>query len=181
MKHPFQKLLLVISCLLVTIADIQGEIKSPNYDFTLTSLELFFPGKSLEEAKKTNPNSEIFEDNGDLKVIRFNLKRAGYKLDVYTQVKKDEIVDLYVRLPQHFLHDLLLADLQKKYKKQDHFIRKDLSALYVWKNREGHHLLYHGSCSITCFPMYLEVVKASPDIIPLYQRFNEALPLWEIK
>lgn len=181
MKHLFQIFLLVITLQAVTESDIQAEIKTPNYDFTLSSLELFFPGKTLEIALKSQPKSDLFEDRGDEKVYRFKLLRAGYVLDVYTQVKKDLIVDMYVRLPQHFIHDQMLADLQKRYKKQDHFIRKDLSALYVWKNRDGLNLIYHGSCSITCFPMFFEVVKASPDIVPFYQRFNEALPLWEIK
>ncbi len=181
MKYLISKLLLLISFFGVTFADIHAQTKSPNYDFTLTSLELFFPGKSLAEAKKSQSQFDIFEDAGEMKILRFKFKRAGYMLDVYTQVKGDTINDLYVRLPQHFLHDLMLADLQKRYKKQDHYVRKDLSALYVWKNRENNHIIYQGSCSITCFPMFLEVVNASPDIIPLYQKFNDALPIGEFK
>jgi len=164
-----------------TVTDIQAEIKAPNYEFTLSSLELFFPGKSLVEAKNSQPKFDVYEDSGDEKILRFKLLRAGYVLDVYTQVKKDQISDVYVRLPQHFLHDLMLTDLQKRYKKQDHFVKKDSSALYVWKNRDGNNIIYQGSCSITCFPMFLEVVKASSDVTPLYQKFNDALPLWEIK
>lgn len=181
MEYISSSLLLLMSIIGLSIADIQAQSKSPNYDFTITSLELFFPGKSLAEVKKSQPKFDLFEDLGDVKILRFQLRRAGYMLDVYTQVKGDTINALYVRLPQHFLHDLLLADLQKRYKKQDHFVRKDLSALYVWKNRESNNIIYHGSCSITCFPMFLEVVSASPDIIPLYQKFNEALPIGEIK
>ena len=181
MKHSNSTLLLLISILVLTFADIHAQTKTPNYDFTINSLELFFPGKSLEEVKKINPKFDIFEDKGEEKILRFKLNRAGYMLDVYTQVKGDKINDLYVRLPQHFLHDLILTDLQKRVKKQDDFVRKDLSALYVWKNRENNNIIYQGSCSLTCFPMFLEVVNASPDIIPLYQKFNEALPIDEIK
>ncbi len=181
MKYISLLFLLFMSIKGLSISDIQAQVKSPNYDFTLTSLELFFPGKSLAIATKSHPKFDLFEDLGEVKILRFQLKRAGYMLDVYTQVKGDTINDLYVRLPQHFLHDLFLADLQKRYKKQDHFVRKDLSALYVWKNREGNNIIYHGSCSITCFPMFLEVVSGAPGIIPLYQKFNEALPIGEIK
>lgn len=181
MNLYFQKFLLVIVCLWTGITNVQAEIKSPNYDFTLSSLELFFPGKSLENAKKSWPKFDVFEDGGDQKTLRFKLLRAGYVLDVYTQVKQDQFIDMYVRLPQHFLHDLMLADLQKRYKKQTHFVKKDSSALYVWKSVDGNNIVYQGSCSITCFPMFLEVVKASSDVTPLYQKFNDALPLWEIK
>jgi hypothetical protein len=164
-----------------TITEINAEIKTPNYDFTLSSLELFFPGRSLEVAKKSQAKFDVFEDSGDQKILRFKLLRAGYVLDVYTQVKQDQFTDMYVRLPQHFLHDLMLSDLQKRYKKQTHYVKKDSSALYVWKNIDGNNIVYQGSCSITCFPMFLEVVKASSEVIPLYQKFNDALPLWEIK
>lgn len=181
MNLQLVKYLLVITCLQIVSLNIQAEIKSPNYDFTLDALELFFPGKSLEQAQKTYPKYDLFEDKGEEKIVHFKVMRTGYLLDIYAQVKADKFTDIFVRMPQHFLHDLLLTDLQKRYKKQDHYIRKDLSALYVWKNRNGNNILYHGSCSLTCFPMFLEIVNASPDIIPLYQKFNEALPLWEVK
>lgn len=157
---------------------IHAEIKAPNYDFTIETLEPFFPGKSVEEIKKSNPKFDIFEDNGNLKVLRFKLKRPNYSLDIYTQVKGDTIMDTFVRLPQHFLHDLFLANLQKRFKKQDRYVRKDLSALYVWMNRENNNILYHGSCSISCFPMFIEIVTTDKSVTPLYVKFNEALPKW---
>jgi len=181
MNLQFVKYLLLITYFQILTPDIQAEIKSPNYDFTLNTLELFFPGKSLEQAQKSHPKYDLFEDKGEEKILHFKVKKADYLLDIYAQVKADKFTDIFVRMPQYFLHDLLLADLQKRFKKQDHYIRKDLSALYVWKNRDGNNILYHGSCSLTCFPMFLEIVNASPDIVPLYQKFNEALPLWEVK
>lgn len=155
---------------------IHAAITPPNYDFTLNSLETFLPGKSIEEVKKANPKFKTIEDNGDAKTYLFIIKKPNYKLDIYTQVKKDVITDLYVRLPQHFVHDILLKDLQTKWKKQDRFVRKDGSALYTWMNRDNFNILYHGTCSITCFPMFLEIVSNEKSVRPLYNKLNEALP-----
>ena len=158
---------------------VRAEIKSPNYEFTLSTIESFFPGKSIEELKKDKAiKSDIFEDNGNMKIWRFKVNKKEYILDIYTQVKDDKITDMFVRMPQHFLHDLVLTDLQKRFKKQDKYVRKDMSALYVWMNRDGNNVLYHGSCSITCFPMFIEVVSTDKTVTPLYQKLNEALPKW---
>lgn len=179
MSSSITKYLLLITLSCAISSTIKAEIKSPNYDFTIATLEPFFPGKSVSEVQKDKTiKSDIFEDGGNQKTYRFKLKKENYILDLYTQTKDDKITDLFVRLPQHFNHDLFLTDLQKRYKKQDRFVRKDLSALYVWMNREGNNILYHGSCSITCFPMFIEIVSTEKNITPLYQKLNEALPKW---
>lgn len=169
---------LILTFLSYFIFSIHAEITPPNYDFTLKSLENFLPGKNIEEIKKQNPKFDLFADSGDQKILRFKLKRTGYTLDLYTQVKKDVVTDLFVRLPQHFLHDIFLTDLQNKWKKQDRFVRHDRSAIYVWLNRDNNNIIYHGSCSITCFPMFIEIVSTDKTVIPMYQKLNEALPKW---
>jgi hypothetical protein len=158
------------------ISILYAGITPPNYDFTLKSLESFYPGKLIEEVKKANPKFKIIEDSGDQKIFYFEIKRPNYKLDIYTQVKKDQITDLYVRLPQHFVHDILLKDLQTAWKKQDRFTRKDGSALYTWFKRDNFNIIYQGSCSITCFPMFIEIMSTDKSLKPLYIRLNEALP-----
>ena len=160
------------------IVSIHAEITPPNYDFTLKTIENFTPGKKIEEIKKENPKFDVFEDNGDQKILRFKLKRSNYSLDVYTQVKKDIVTDLFVRLPQFFLHDIFLGDLQKKWKKQDRYVRHDKSAIYVWLNRDNTNIIYQGSCSITCFPMFIEIASADKSVVPMYVKLNLALPKW---
>ena len=44
-----------------------------NYGFTLKSIEIFMPGKSIEEVKKANSSFDVFSDNGDQKILRFKL------------------------------------------------------------------------------------------------------------
>ena len=158
---------------------VLADITPPNYDFSLSSLEPFFPGATMEKIKSDKTiQSDIFEDNGNLKTLKIKLVKPDYKLEIYLQTKDDKVTDMFVRLPQHFYHDLILADLQKKYKKQDKFIRKDMSALYLWMNRDGNNVIYHGSCSITCFPMFIEIASVDKSVTPFYKKLNEALPKW---
>lgn len=179
MKLATLKFLLLTIVLLNFSTRIHAEIIPPNYDFTLASLGPYFPGKSLEKIKSDKTiQSDIFEDSGNLKILRIKLKNSNYNLDIYLQTKDDKITDMFARLPQHFIHDIFLADLQKMYKKQDKYVQKDMNALYFWINRDGNNIIYQGSCSITCFPMFIEVVSNEKSIIPLYQKFNEALPKW---
>ena len=169
---------LLITLLISLIFAIHAEITPPNYDFTLKTIDNFTPGKKIEEIKKQNPKFDLFADNGDQKILRFKVRRANYILDIYTQVKKDIVTDLFVRLPQYFLHDIFLSELQKKWKKQDRFVRHDKSAVYVWLNRDNTNIIYHGSCSVTCFPMFIEIVSTDKSVVPMYVKLNEALPKW---
>lgn len=157
---------------------IHAEITPPNYDFSLKTIENFMPGKNIEDLKKQNLKFDIFEDSGDKKILKFKINRPDYSLDIYTQVKKDLIIDLFIRLPQHFFHDLLLTELQKKWNKQDRFMRHDKSAVYVWLNRENTNIIYQGSCSLTCFPMFLEIVSTDKSVVSMYDKLNIALPKW---
>lgn len=156
---------------------IHAEITPPNYDFNLSKIEIFFPKKTIEEVKKNYPKIKIIEDAGDSKIYFIKFQAKEYTLDIYTQVKNEKIIDVYIRLPQYFHHDLVLKELQTNYKKQNSFSRKDGSALYTWLNQNGTNILYHGSCSITCFPMFLEIVSNESGMTPLYKKFNQAIPI----
>ena len=177
MKRSSFTFILFIITLVSFSLPVFAEIKPPNYDFTFDSLKPFLPGGKFANLKSDKTiQSDIFENNGNLKIFRIKLKRANYNIDVYIQTREDIIIDMYVRLPQHFIHDIFLADLQKKYKKQDKYVQKDMNALYVWINREGNNIIYQGSCSITCFPMFIEVVGTDKSVVPFYQKFNLAIP-----
>lgn len=156
-----------------------ADIAVPNYDFSTATLEPFYPGASIEKIKSDKTiSSEIYEDAGNLKTYKFKLKKTNYKLDIFAQAKDDKITSMFVRLPHYFNHDLFLTELQKKFKKQDKYVRKDLSALYVWMNRDGNNIIYQGSCSLTCFPMFIEFVSTDKTVIPFYQKLNMSVPKW---
>ncbi len=168
------KLILII---LFSIANlIHAKITPPNYDFKFQNIESFFPSKSVDDLLKQKVNLTAFEDIGDQKIYKTIFKTKDYSLDIYLQVKKNIIVDTYIRLPQYFSHDLFLKELQTRYKKQDKFKNKDGSSLYLWFNRDDMDILYQGSCSITCFPMFIEFIsKKESGLINFYQKFNQAI------
>jgi hypothetical protein len=155
---------------------VHAKITPPNYDFNLGVIENFFPSKTIEDIKKLNLKIETLEDNGDSKLLKTKLIKKDYVLDIYLQLKKDIIIDTYIRMPQYFNHDIFLKELQTKWKKQDKFKNKDGSSYYVWFNRDNLNILYQGSCSITCFPMFIEFVKSGDKSTPpLYKKFNDNL------
>lgn len=155
---------------------VHAKITPPNYDFNWGVIENFFPSKTIEDIKKINLKIETLEDNGDLKLLKTKLIKKDYSLDIYLQLKKDVIFDTYIRMPQYFSHDIFLKELQSKWKKQDKFKNKDGSSYYVWFNRDNMNILYQGSCSITCFPMFIEFVKyGEKGTPPLYKKFNDNL------
>jgi hypothetical protein len=164
---------------LILINVTKAEIIPPNYGFTLSEVEFFFPSKSFQDAKKKFPNSptQVLVDSGVNKLYFMRIKNSRYHLDIYTQVKEDTIVDTYIRMPQHFYHDQLLSDLQTKWKKQDNFYKKNQTAHYNWYNRDAMNILYEGSCTITCFPMFIEFASNDKNLVPLYKKFNESLLL----
>ena len=179
MNHLSYKFLSVICTYSLLLFTVSAEIKTPNYGFSTNVIEPFFPGSTMEKIKADKTIvSDIYEDNGNEKIIKLKLKKPEYHLDMFIQTKDDKVTDLFVRLPQYFNHDKFLTDLQKKYKKQDKYARKDLSALYMWMNRDGNNIIYHGSCSVSCFPMFIEFVSTDKSVVPLYSKFNEAIPKW---
>lgn len=170
---------LFISYLALNIGVVHSEIKAPNYDFSLTLLEPFLPGKKSSELLKDKAlSSELFEDAGATKIYRFKVRKENYSLDIYAQIKQEDIVDVYIRLPQYFIHDKFLQQLRDKYQKHDRYVVKDKSALYIWFNKESTNVIYHGSCSISCFPVFLEITSNEKSIIPIYKKLNEAIPKW---
>jgi hypothetical protein len=71
---------------LLFIFAIHAQIPPLNYDFTLKTLEIFTPGKNLEEIKKQAASYDIFEDKGDLKILHFKIEtRNGGTLSAINQ------------------------------------------------------------------------------------------------
>lgn len=154
-----------------------SEIKVPNYDFSYNSLNLFMPGQTNSTLLKNNFfTSTMYEDNAQLKIWKHKFIKKNYSLDIYTQVKDDIILNTYVRLPQYFSHDQFLLELHKLFKKQNQYKRENASALYLWENAKGNKIIYQASCSITCFPMFIEIMDPKNNEQSFYQKFNAALP-----
>lgn len=177
MKSISIKIFICVTFLSFYQSKIFAEIVPPNYKFELKLLERFLPGNDYTKLEADKTLSLIpFEKNGDNQIIQTKLISSHYIIEIYLQINSGQITSSFIKFPQHFSHDQLLDQLQKQYKKQDQFTRKDMSALYTWNNREGKNILYHGTCTISCFPLFIEFVQSDGKSTTLYQKFNDLLP-----
>ena len=79
---------------------------------------------------------------------------------------------------------MVLFNIREKLNKHDRKYQQGRNILLTWVEKEtlGKKIeaIYHGSCSLTCFPvgLYLISKKAQkdPSFISLYQKFNKDFP-----
>lgn len=147
-----QKLILIVFIASLSCSAF-SKVDPPNFNFELTSLDKFMPGQTIESAGK----SETLEKDGNRTQQRFEVTHERYKFPVLTQVEDGKFLDFMARLPQYFSHDLFHQALINKLGKQDLYLKKDATAVYQWKNKNGLRHVYAGACTITCFPLYYAV------------------------
>ena len=133
----------------------RGRIIPPNYNFSLDSLEVFHPGKTLLDIEKRYGKGEIIKKGGKIQLMRFYIKQDQYRFSVKVQVKGGKVIDFFANLPSYFLHDVFHQSLINRLGKQTRYFRQENSAVYIWENKGGTDFIYRATCTITCFPIYL--------------------------
>jgi len=156
---------------------VSGKVDAPNYNFSLDQLNQFKPGSPKDEIDKNNKNGELIEQRGERAVIKYYVAHLRYKFPIFVQFYQGKVIDYYARLPQYFLHDVFHQSLINRFGKQNKYFKKEESAHYEWENKDNMKIVYHGACTITCFPIYLAVmtVQAPPDMgsyRPLIETFR---------
>ncbi|MDC1175480.1 hypothetical protein OAT67_08780 [Bacteriovoracaceae bacterium] len=172
-----QKRFFIIVLFSLVLSSTFAEVDPPNYNFSLDSLKIFFPGKNFAEIQKKYPKSEKVEGNQKDGIYKYYVAQIRYKFPVFVQYKNSQVVDFYARLPSYFLHDVFHQSMINRYGKQDQYFKKLNSAVYIWNNEDGIRFTYSGSCTINCFPMYLTGMKADGTfqgqaIDPLLNKFK---------
>lgn len=158
-----------------------SKVDPPNYNFSLEAFDIFKPGSSLEEIKKKYPKAEVVDQKLESSVIKVYVAHLRYRFPVFIQVYRDKSVDFMARLPNYFLHNLFHQTLITKFGKQDSYIKREESALYIWKGaKDGIKRVYNGTCTITCFPVYYSEISLDPpkemaNYKPLLAQFDEAV------
>lgn len=161
--------------------------ETPNFNFELDQLQVFWPGRSREEIDQSLPENhpapeKLMGDLGD-SLVRYALFHERYSFPVYVQYKDGVATDFLARLPPYFLHDVFHQSLINRYGRQDRYFRKEEHAIYQWNNIEanqGVRLTYSGACTLTCFPLYLSVaagnladnVRSIPELLDSATRFE---------
>lgn len=153
-------------------------------EFKLSELNPYLPGNSIDKGKPELKKAVVLDKEGEKEILLFKYQLPKFYLTTNLQIEKNEILDSYFRFPNNYSHDIVLSLLQKQFGKQTKYYKKNNDALYWWldKDFEGKtmDIIYHGSCSLSCFPMGIHFVgkKAieNPSFSSLYQKFNKDFP-----
>lgn len=146
----------ILPCLFLIFQPLNAKVEPPNYDFSLTALDDFFPQKKLTDAEAKHGKSEAISAQNGMKTARFKVSQIRYKFSVMVQERDGVINDFFARLPTYFLHDIFLHSLVKRHGKQTTYKRVGEEAYYIW-NANGLKHVYSAACTITCFPIFYSV------------------------
>ena len=147
------KIISITFLLALSLSPLSGKISPPNYNFSLDSLQIFYPGNSLENILQ---KQEGILHRTDLR--RFHISHQRYRFPLFLQFKENRSVGFWAPLPTYFLHDVFHQSLINRYGKQDQYFKKENSAVFIWNNKKGLKIVYSAQCTLTCFPNYLLVI-----------------------
>lgn len=151
-----------LSFCLIAWAPLNAQVEPPNYDFSLDALAVFYPGQNLQAMTQEHGEGELMEKKGKTRLYKFYIAHIRYKFPVFVQVNQnDQAVDFFARLPTYFLHDIFHQSLINRYGAQQRYFLQENNAVYKWTELENMQLTYSGTCTITCFPIYLTGIAAN--------------------
>jgi hypothetical protein len=165
---------MIMPCLLVLFQPINAKVEAPNYDFSVETLNDFFPGKKVSDLESKYGASTTMSKDRRGTTKKFNVAHVRYKFPVLIQDKDGLVQDFFARLPSYFLHDIFLKSLQTKLGKQTEYKKTGEAAYYVWKDKDFKYV-YSAACTITCFPIFFAgepVGSSSPSILEQMNKKN---------
>lgn len=153
------KLFIVIIYIFTLTKFSLAQVEAPNYSFELSQLDIFMPQKPIADVIKKFPKIKEIKTKNNLQAYLVYIDYRRYKFPVYIQVKDKLITDFYAKLPQYFLHNIFHFSLIKKWGMQTSYKKVEEQAVYIWK-KDDITIIYSGACTITCFPVYLTIMKS---------------------
>jgi hypothetical protein len=85
---------------------LNAKVDPPNYNFSLETLEDFFPDKNLDDLQKKYGKPDQMGKQGQVETLRFFVAHIRYKFPVIVQVQQGKVLDFFAKLPSYFLHDV---------------------------------------------------------------------------
>lgn len=135
---------------------LNAKVEKPNYDFSLDTLNDFYPEKSTAGLDTKYGRPQEMNNLNGMKTQKFDVSHIRYKFPVLIQERGNVIHDFFARLPSYFLHDIFLQSLINRLGKQNTYKRIGEEAFYKWENNNLIHV-YSAACTITCFPIFYSV------------------------
>jgi hypothetical protein len=152
---------------------LNAKVQAPNYDFSIKTLNDFFPGKNVEDVNAKYGAPTEMNRKGGAKTFKYQIAHIRYKFPVLLQSKDGVVLDFFARLPSYFLHDVFFQSLVNKLGKQNSYKKVGEEAVYEWE-QEGNKHIYSASCTITCFPIFYAVQPLKPKVTPVLEQMKKA-------
>lgn len=162
LQNLFGVVTIIVLATLIPVHPAKTKVEAPNYSFTYDAFNPFLPGASYPELVKAKGEGEVISKEGKSTIRRYLIKHQLYVFPVWVLANDETILSFYTRLPSYFLHDVFHQTLINRYGKQDSYFKKEEHAVYVWKNAKNFTITYEGTCTITCFPIYLSIDFVTP-------------------
>ena len=171
------RLLIILPCFFVMFQPLNAKVDPPNYNFSLETLEDFFPDKNLDDLQKKYGKPDQMGKQGQVETLRFFVAHIRYKFPVIVQVQQGKVLDFFAKLPSYFLHDVFFQSLVNRIGKQNSYKKMGEEAIYLWEKDERKYV-YSAACTITCFPIFYTVSPLKPQkgFKPLIEILKQAVP-----
>lgn len=167
------RLLIILPCLTLIFQPLNAKVDPPNYDFSLDTLNDFFPDKTAASLDAKYGKAEVMSKESGTETLKYNVAHLRYKFPVIVQVKEGVILDFLARLPSYFLHDIFFQSIVNRHGKQTTYKRYGEEAFYTWKKDSLKHV-YSAACTITCFPIFYAVQKSDASTPALLDKMQKA-------
>ncbi len=167
------RLILILPWLIVNFQPLNAKVESPNYNFSVDTLQDFIPDASLESIEKKYGKGSVEKGSGGTQTLKFFVSHIRYKFPVLVQVNEGKVLDMYARLPSYFLHDVFLHSLVNRLGKQTTYKKTGEHAYYVWE-KENLRYIYDGACTITCFPIFYAIEKKESPVRSILNQMKDS-------
>ena len=166
------KLLIILPCLIIMFQPLNAKVEAPNYNFSLDTLNDFYPEKSIGDIEKKYGKPEVMSEDRGTRTLKFYVAHIRYKFPVIVQEQEGVVLDFFARLPQYFLHDLFFQSLINRLGKQTTYKKTGEEAFYSWDKKPLKHI-YSAACTITCFPIFYAVEPMEMNSMSLMQKMQK--------
>jgi hypothetical protein len=146
---------------------LNAKVEAPNYNFSIETLENFYPERKIDAAKAKFGNPEVMSEKGEIQTLKFMVAQMQFKFPVIVHAREGVIEDVFAKLPSFFLHDVFFRSIVNKLGKQNEYKKTGEEAIYIWTTKDLKYI-YSAACTITCFPIFYSVEKigkTSPSIM----------------
>jgi hypothetical protein len=167
------RLLLILPCFILIFQHLNAKVEAPNYDFSLDTLNDFFPDKNSAALDTKYGKGEVMSKESGIETLKYHVAHLRYKFPVIVQVRDGVILDFLARLPSYFLHDIFFQSIINRQGKQKTYKKYGEEAFYTWKKDSLKHV-YSAACTITCFPIFYAVQKDGAGATSLLSKLQKA-------